>query len=614
MTPTQTNKFNRRKKMSLKISALLLLSLSVFAHSQSLNLMQTMGSTNDEAVQDLKIDIKGNIYIVGTRGSGIDSSLGIDTSLISFKDALFHSFIAKFDSTGRKFKGIIISSPSPTLTSYGWIGFKAIDIDSQGFVYVIGQEDFILPQSSLKKKISYSPPYTGHFFIAKYDSNLVLLWAKNSQSAIGAIGSDIKADDSGCVFTGYYTGQTTFETFVVNNPANDPNSNSISSSNVFLGRIEGNGTCRFFKNAGKGLIETKRMEIALSHDIYLTGYAGLFLPPEKDSSGICCVGPSTYICDKPQGFLSKYSSDGKFLWVRKIENTISDCNAIAIKNSTDEIVTGGIIGINDYNSLLIPTCLPGFIYKYSNNGDSLRTEIYKPFNSIPYAGCGLGDFLKIMDLGVAKNGGLFVAGKCFPGFVFGSDTLQSTGSGAGNSDLGFICSYLPNGDKKWVSNLSWKQESDSNRSNYSLNRFAFNGNQILAAGTFSKIVTDDSTVNSRGNNDIYIARIIPKPKNPVRIVHSTMFSISSLKIKCTLQNGFVCVQMENQNNQFVTALSVINTLGKRIISTNFVTPIKSAIRIPFSNLSNGVYFITVSTKTQTVVKSIALSSNKESGQ
>ncbi|HMA63803.1 MAG TPA: hypothetical protein VKO63_01350 [Chitinispirillaceae bacterium] len=566
--------------------------------SQSLKLLQTLGSSSADAVLDLKFDKQGDLYIVGERGTGNDETITLSSSLsLRFGTSKTRSFIAKFDSTGTEFKGIIVADSGQRITS--------IDIDSLGAIYATGSLNCQYGNCGFGKRTSWSPPYTGDFFVAKYNNNLERVWSVNSKSG-GAFGTDIKCDSNGCVFCGTYNMPTTLDTFKINTPAGQCCDNMHSNSNAFIGRIDANGKCIFFRNAGKGLIYTRRMEITSSGEIFLTGYACLFMSPETDSSNITGTGPLTYICSPSKGFLSKYSSDGTFQWVKQSQNkdTVSDCNAIAVNSSKSEVSTSTIFG-NNNDALTISNCLISDVNRLSFSGESLWIKIFKPYNIVPEAlgTCSYGYQVRICDLGYSRNEELIFAGKYFNGLIFEDDTIGRMGAGGigvSATDLGFVGCILPDGHKKWITDLTWKPENDSGHSKFYFHRFAIRGERIFTTGVYSTIITNDSTVTSRGDNDIFIAEV--NPDQSISVLKSAA-NVSMANWKMSLQRGLVCLQGKGNDE---VAISIYNILGKRIFPSSGECYVKPGNMIPVTDLANGSYFVMITSKNQMQIISVTL--------
>jgi hypothetical protein len=231
-------------------------------------------------------------------------------------------FVAKYDPTG----GLIWAK-----TAGGALLDQGYDIatDASGNSYVVGaiQTNGIYPTVTFD-----TITLTGHgdydWFIAKYDANGSVVWAKNAGGAAGDIAYGVALDNSGAVYvTGFFSGTMTVDGVTVT---------SAGLYDIFLAKYNSDGTLVWLKRAGgtgsdigHGIVLDSAGNIAIVGEFQNTASFG--------SNSIAALGLG-------DAFIAKYDSNGNNLWARRGGSTINyqtdSANAIAADGSNSFYVTG----------------------------------------------------------------------------------------------------------------------------------------------------------------------------------------------------------------------------------------------------------------------------------
>ena len=158
------------------------------------------GSTSVGAVSIAINPVNNNVCVVG----GFSDSISLDSfQLIS--NGYSDMFIAEYDTSGN-----VIWAKNAG--GYNDDGAISIAIDNIGFSYVLGSFNSSVILFGGYNLMNTSPP-TRDLFVAKYDTLGNVLWAKNAEGVGTEFPCSISIDTSGNTYiTGYYTSPLTFGT------------------------------------------------------------------------------------------------------------------------------------------------------------------------------------------------------------------------------------------------------------------------------------------------------------------------------------------------------------------------------------------------------------------
>ncbi|MFA5794169.1 MAG: SBBP repeat-containing protein [Candidatus Brocadiia bacterium] len=268
------------------------------------------GTESGDIAEAVYTDSNGNVYVTGlTYGSFPGNTNQGDADV----------FLAKYDAAG-DFKWV--SQLGSDLYDTGY----AVAVDAGNSIYIAGKtaNEFELGQRKGVKGMD-------DFFIAKYDSNGVKLWAKQDGTNAYDNAYNLALDASGNI---YVIGNTNGEMEI---------GKWQGGYDVFIVKYDSSCTRIWSKQIGSTKNDTAYSLAINNNDyIYIVG-------DTSDSFGDnAYIGGTDY-------FLVKYDSSGAQIWVKQ-GGTMADDNA-------HDIV------ITSYNFIYIPVFSFGVIDNYSNQGD-----------------------------------------------------------------------------------------------------------------------------------------------------------------------------------------------------------------------------------------------------
>jgi hypothetical protein len=333
-------------KLSILLAFLSLVFYVNTSTAQSYWVLDAGGKTIDEALS-ISLDDSANTYTTGYFSTSANFGLFITINATGASDM----FLTKTDANGI-FKWAVHAGGTGVVTKG-----LAVKTDANGNSYVTG---FFY---GTVKFGTYTLTSAGaqDIFIAKYDRNGNVLWAKSAGGPMSDIGNAIAFDNSGNVIvTGEFAGTAQFGTF--------PLTSIKSNVNVFTIKLDGSGNF-LWAQGGTGPHTDRGLGVACdgAGNIYVTG---------QYSDTI--TFNSTHFSSLSNGiFLVKYNSSGVEQWFTKAGGgTVNITNAIAIDKSSNVLLTGNLVGtLTFYVSptvTLTPKYTNGiFIAKYTSSGNLL---------------------------------------------------------------------------------------------------------------------------------------------------------------------------------------------------------------------------------------------------
>jgi hypothetical protein len=394
----------------------------------------------------------------------------------------------------------------------------------------------------------------GAAFVAKYDPAGNLIWARTVGTANP---SDICTDPNGTVFvTGSFSGASlTFGSSTITNNG---------SSNVFIFRYDTAGNEIWARAAGgAGADYGFGIYKDSPGNLYITGTFGS--PSVTFGSTILTQSGSDDI------FLAKYDNNGNVLWAKKAGGSFSDGvygisgdvngNIFLSGNFYSPAITFGSTTLVNSTS----SSFDAFIAKYDSNGNELWAK-------------GMAGFQNELAGGVVadNNGNCFVAGYFSSPYIsFGTDSLQIFG--AYNS---FFAEYDPNGNVLGVKG----SQNSMNNSGYLMCK-DINDN-LFAAGTFftSFIMFDSDTLYRQGYTDIYLAKL----DNPASVPET--MEIAGPSVYPDPNNG---VFMISGLNEADCKIEILNITGDAVPFR--INQKDNYSEIDLSGNAAGIYFVRINT-------------------
>ncbi len=425
-------------------------------------------------LNSVSVDANGNVFIAGVFNS---STLAFgSTTLINAGNT--NQFIAKYDANGNMLWAKSVGGTSV-------ITALSVCVDASGNVFLTG--DFTSPITFGSNTLSN--PGSADVYIAKYDTNGNVLWAKSAGGIGDDFGRSLSTDSSGNVFlTGTYASSTiTFGSTTLTNAANISNNSFIT--NIFLVKYDTNGNVLWAKSS----IGTHEDQGSISVDgggnVILTGtYSSPMITLDTitlinvDSSG------SNY-----EVFIAKYNATGNVLWAKSAGGTSSGESNSARTDAVGNVFVAGTFGgsnITFGSTTLINAGSVGsdaFIAKYDPSGNVLWAK-----------SAGGTDTDRGSSVSADACGNVFFTGLFdSPNITFDSTTLTRT---RGSSDPMFVVKFDGNGNVLCASSLS----SGGNINFVSADPF---GNAYIGGSFYANpFIVGTDTLTHIGQYNIFVAK------------------------------------------------------------------------------------------------------------
>ncbi len=305
----------------------------------------------------------------------------------------------------------------------GW----AISTDNAGNVFIVGA--FNSPTITFGSTILTNAGHA-NLFIAKYDYNGNVLWAKSFGGALSDEAISVCTDAEGNAFiTGEFESPTiTFGSTTFTN---------TGGTDLFIVKFDGSGNV-LWANNGTGADEDQGLSVSADAggNVFVSGY---FIGPTVTFASTTLVnagGLSAHF----DIFLCKYDANGNLLWAKSAGGTSEDEGASVSADAEGNVF---LTGIFDSPSITFGSTIltnPGFfIAKYDSNGNVLWAK------STIGAGNNNGTYVC-----ADRNGNAFVTGLFTkPTITFSPITLTNANNNNSAEDL-FIAKYDANGNVLWA--------------------------------------------------------------------------------------------------------------------------------------------------------------------
>jgi len=314
---------------------------------------KTVGGPYDDYGLSVSADAAGNVFVTGSFSS--PSITFGSTILINTIGDKAGMFLAKYDANGNVLWAKRAGGDGQQLGT-------AVCTDAAGNVFVTGTCE---ANSITFGSTTLSGP--DGYFIAKYDANGNVLWAK-STGGVGSIydgGSSLSTDAGGNVFvTGSFGNTIIFGSFILGN---------IGVFDLFIVKYDANGNVLWARSAGgSGIDGGTSVSTNADGDVFVTGF---FASPS------IAFGSTTLInAGDTDVFIAKYDANGKSLWAKNAGGTTEAIGlSVSADNMGNAFVTGGFSGpAITFGSTTINSPpgsdYPLFIVKYDANGNVLCTK------------------------------------------------------------------------------------------------------------------------------------------------------------------------------------------------------------------------------------------------
>jgi hypothetical protein len=342
-------------------------------------------------------------------------------------------------------------------------------------------------------------------FVARYDSNGMLLWAKRAGGIAIDEGNGIaRLSDNSTVVTGGFLDSAVFG-------EGEPNETVLTSGggtddrDIFIARYSANGMLLWAKQAeGLGMDEGCAITTLPDNTSIVTGYFGgsaTFGPGEANETVLTAAASA-------EVFIARYNPDGTLLWAKRAGGT-GPCQGLGITTLSDDSVTlTGFFwgkatfgpGEPDETVLTSAGTYDVFIARYNPNGTLQWAK---------RAGGG-GDY---WDWGYAitalSDNSVVVTGFFSESAKFGEGEINETVlTSAGYPDI-FIARYNPAGMLMWAKAAG----GTSTDAGHGITALSDNSTVVtgsfIGSATFGESEPNETILTTAGGPDIFIARYAP---------------------------------------------------------------------------------------------------------
>ncbi|MFA5782356.1 MAG: SBBP repeat-containing protein, partial [Bacteroidales bacterium] len=421
----------------------------------------------------IAVDASGNTYVAGYFNSPT-LSFGSDTlTNTSTGGSGYDVFLAKYDANGNV---LWTKSASGTIDDYAY----SVAVDDSGNIYVAG-----FFESSTLSFGSTTLTNAGdcNIFLAKYDANGIVLWAKSAGGTYYDWAPSVAVDDSGNAYlTGcFYSPTITFGFTILTN---------AGSSDIFLAKYDANGNILWAKSAG-GTDEEVAYSVAVdaSGNTYLAGYF--------ESLTLTFGSDTLTNVDRWDMFLAKYDATGNVLWAKSAGGTSYDvAYSVAVDTSGNTYVAGYFSSFTiSFGSTTLTNVSVGyadiFLVKYDASGNVLWAKS---------AGGASED--EATSVSVDASGNTYLAGYFWsPTITFGSTTL--TNVNVNNYTDIFLAKYDANGNVLWAKSAGGTNYDEA----YSV-AVDTPGNTYVAGWFYSPtLIFGSTTLTNAGGYDMFLAKL-----------------------------------------------------------------------------------------------------------
>ncbi len=392
-------------------------------------------------------------------------------------------------------------------------------------------------------------------FIAKYDASGNVLWAKSAGGIDLDDGYSVAVDTYGNVFvTGYFSSPViTFGSYTLTN---------AGGGDMFLTKYDASGNVLWAKSTdGAYYNEGYSVAVDLSGNVYVTGYF----------SGLVLTVGSYTLTNAGDGdmFLAKYDASGNVLWAKSAGRILNEyANSVAVDSYGNVYVTGVFASPTlSFGSDTLTNAGDGdmFLAKYDASGNVLWAK-----------SVGGTDFDAGYSVAVDSYGNVFVTGYfSSPVITFGSYTLTNAGNW-----YAFLTKYNANGNVLWAKSAGG---TDSDLG-YSV-AVDLSGNVYVTGYFSSPVLTFGSYIlTNAGDGDMFLVKI----KSISNIGFNEPIGTFDLLIYPNPTEDKLYIQTAGKANN--SNFSIFNVKGKQFFQQQFTT---STITLDISSLPSGVYFVRV---------------------
>lgn len=512
---------------------------------------KSAGGADADVAQAIAADRYGNVYVTGRFHS---ATLTMGTTTLTNSGSGADLFLAKYDAYGN-----VLWAKSAGGNDNDFA--LSVATDTAGNVFVTG----FVSTSILFDTVVLTNP---GFFIAKYDTDGHVLWAKSASNICQSQGNSVVIDAFGNAYVGgwYYYSDLSVGTITLQNNG---------SADMFIAKYDASGNVLWAKTFGNSGLD-------LLHAMALDVYGNLLITGEFSSPSLIfdTITIMHTIGDSSDIFLAKLDADGNILWAKSEGGVNNDASfAIATDNFGNVFIAG-----NFYSSPLIigSDILTSygnkdlFVAKYDTTGNSFWAK---------KAG-GSGEDC-VNSIAIDTSGNAYLTG-LLQSYNATFDNLTLT-----NKSI-YLAKYSTDGILTWL-----KSPLSDGGAGLSLATDA--SENIYLAGIFSNNITFDSIVlsSTSGSTDIFLAKTNS-------IAGTGIYGLTSpanIIIYPNPTTNHITIDPPGASPS-TYALSLTNIQGQRLLSQKVI--IDKTHTLDLSTFPNGIYFLNLQNEKENYVGKVVV--------
>jgi len=533
-------KTNMKKLCIMGLLSLMFGSLT----SQTFNWAKREGLWAYDYGYGISTDPNGNVYLAGKFEMNAKFS-GVTLPCQGNHDI----YVAKYNSSG----GLIW-----VRSAGGYSGDYAHALASDNsFVYIAGEiEGGGAIIKFLGSPVTLQCKGSNDIFLAKYDLNGNILWAKRAGDVYDDKALGITSDNLGNIFIcGYFNTKATFGgTTIYGTGGND----------IFVAKYDMNGNFLWVKKAGgAGRDEAKAIKCDPSGNVYV---CGMF-------NGAATFGSQTVFA--PNGywdmFVAKYATDGTLLWLKTAGGNYDD---VAWGLTTDN--TGKVFVAGEFNSNINFGGYP----LYTAGSSDVFVTCYNPSGTVLWAKRA-GGYGQDLARAIGSDGNnVFITGQFGATATFGSFTKTAVD----NQDI-FIAGLNNSGQFTWAAAVGGPVDAPETLGYESGDAIcARPTGEVYAAGALLSGGTFGSTyLTPYSRTDVFITKLkSPGAKSSDEENALTLDAVSKGK-NVTLawsyrneEDGYFILERSYDTNSFDTIGKIEKTKDSAVAKYSFIDDIRNS--------------------------------------
>lgn len=432
--------------------------------------IQSVGGPSYENGKSVDIDSENNIVEVGR----YDGPLTIGNFTLACEgDA--DIFFVKYNAQGNVMWAKRIGGTGGNMSDRP----EFVNIDKDDNIYVSGEFNTNITFDTIT--LTTGGPHIDNIFLAKYDSQGNILWAKNIGSkSVEVKGSSIIKDSTTTneylYLAGEYFGTVLFDGTTLT---------SRGQSDVFLAKYNSSGVMQWIRSAGASEGDECTDITTDNNGTYLTGsYMNM---TTFDNINLNSHGGKDI-------FIAKYNHSGDIAWAKTIGGYEYENGGVLTTNSQGNIlVTGHYYGPTYFDDKVLEEGYGDiFLANYSTSGTVNWVK------AITYPSSGL---KKVMNMLVDHSDNIYISGSYENTLLFDIFSLTSIQNG----DFDSFITKLTN-----VGKIEWTKSIFGYGGTYANGFASDNNNNLYVVGGYMNFVyIDDEFHGSQGGGDAMLIKLRP---------------------------------------------------------------------------------------------------------